>query len=106
MDTAKWYMLLRTNMKDSGSKTKNQEKEQWIGSTTAKSILESGRITSLMDTVSTFGTKIKLNIKFLRISIKAIGKMEKEKDLEPFFILTDANFKAIFTKTLSKDQAY
>lgn len=38
---------------------------------------------------------VKFNIRLLKISIKDIGKMVKDKDMEVFFILMDADMKDI-----------
>lgn len=51
-----------------------------------------------MDTGNISGIKIRHNTKYLKICIRVTGKMEKEKDLEHFFIPMAADLKDTFSK--------
>jgi hypothetical protein len=64
-----------------------------------KNMLDNGKMTMQKDMVSIIGLKIKLNIKYLKISTKEAGRREKEKALAHFSFQMVADFKDIFMTT-------
>ena len=77
-------------------------KEQWIGTVAMRGTLDNGKMAFKKDMVSTIGWKIGQNIKYLKMCIKGIGKMERERDLEYFSFLTVVDLKVIFLKIWKK----
>lgn len=102
-DTEKWHMLQKINMRGNGRMIRNVGKDQWLGQMHMKNILDNGNKIYLMVMANIFGLKTKHNTKYLRMCIKEIGKMEKEKDLVLFFIPMVADFKDISLKIWNKD---
>lgn len=63
-----------------------------------KNTLGNGGKAFKMDMVNIIGCKIKFNIKYSKMYIKAIGVKARDKGLEFFFIRMDVNTKVISLK--------
>lgn len=82
--------------------TKNAEKGQWVGWVHTKNTSDNGNKTHHMGMDNIFGMKTRPNIKYSKICIRDIGKMEKDKVSGPFFIRMAAGFKDTFLKIRKK----